>query len=372
MLQFLSGTFLMIGSVIGGGILAIPIVSAHYGFLTTALFILFSWALMTKTGLYILDLSLSCPEHRNSYYSIIGKYLGRIPQQFSSVLFLGLLYLSLASYISGCVSVLIGFFSNSTSSDSYAVVSIVLVALSAFLLSISAKIILRMNVFIVFIKLSLLITAIILSFPHHASFDLGSVKTMASSHSFSLLLVVINAFGFQFILPSLVNHYSGELRSYYRKMLLTSTFIVLCLYLAWLFVVYAVIPMEGVHGLLSIAHAKNQLLAFNQSLSWHLQSGWMADLISNFETVALFGSFFCISLGLYDFLKDFFKGKHKLLSSLMTFLPPLLLSLYSENMYIKAMFAAGYIAVILEIIFPILAMRKARKTAPNNPYLAHE
>lgn len=358
MLKFLGGTFLIIGSIIGGGILALPIVSANFGFLITSLFIVLSWGIMTKTGLYVLDLSLSCPEKYNSYYSIVGKFLGDKVQLLTVILFLWLLYFALSSYISGCVSLLMTHLSvSSPLAASYFNMSLVCVLLFGSLVVISAKIIIRLNVVLVTLKLGLLLILVIFSYSYHAPVFLGE-PNINHTGIFSLLMIIINAFGFQFIIPSLVSYYGRNNRETFKRMLITSTTTVLFLYLSWLYAIYSIIPLEGTHGLQAIYQSKNQLLSFNESLLYYLHSNLVIHLLSLFEIVALFGSFFCVALGVFDFLLDVFKAKNRILIGLITFFPPLLLTLFSENMYVYAMSAAGYIAIILEIVIPICARRR--------------
>lgn len=367
MFAFLGGTFLMIGAVVGGGILAIPIVSAQYGFLTTIMFIILSWGIMTKTGLYILELCMQCPEKFNSYYSIVGKFLGEKVRFITMLLFLWLLYFSLASYISGCVSIILSFLTSSHHPLlSYFNISLLYVLIFGCLIVISVKIIVRLNVLIVALKLGLLILAIASSSSFYSAFSLGAV-TLHKAGAFSLLLIIINAFGFQFIVPSLVSYYGREKEAQFKGMLIASTSIVLILYIAWLCTIYAIIPLHGEYGLLSISQSQNQLKAFNASLMFHMHSTWMIYLISTFESVALFGSFFCVSIGVFDFFMDVFKAKSRKLVGMITFTPPLVLSLCSQNMYVYAMSAAGYIAVILEIVIPIWAKRIQAQEATAQP-----
>lgn len=361
MLKFLGGMFLMIGAVVGGGILAIPIVSAKVGFLATFLFIVTAWVIMTKTGLDILALSLSCPEKYNSYYSIVGKFLGDKTQVITIFLFLWLLYFSLASYISGCVSLIMSHVHVTHPLWSYFNISLLYVALLGGLITVSTKLIIRMNVFLVTAKLVLLCAVIACSYPLASNFSAGSL-TWHQTGAFSIFIIIINAFGFQFIIPSLVSYYGRDNHAVFKHMLLASTTTVLILYLAWLYTIYALIPLQGEHGLLSIYHSSNQLLAFNSSLNFFMHSTWVTRVLSCFETVALFGSFLCVSLGVFDFLVDVFKANKRFGIGLMTFLPPLFISLLSENMYVQAMSAAGYIAIVLEIVIPIMARRKQKKS----------
>lgn len=347
----------MIGAVIGGGILAIPIVSANFGFLTTFLFIIIAWMIMTKTGLYVLDLSLSCPEKYNSYYSIVGKFLGDKIQAITIILFLWLLYFSLSSYISGCVSIIMSHIGKGHPIYSYFNLSILTVLILGSLITISVKVIVRINVILVILKLGLLFLAIFSSYNYYSAFPINNFSFNQSGY-FSLMLIIINAFGFQFIVPSLVSYYGHEHRSLFKSMLIGSTSVVLFLYIAWLYTIYSIIPLDGTHGLLAIYQSKNQLLAFNESLVYFMHSKFITNLLSSFEVVALFGSFFCVSLGIFDFLVDVFKAKSRAMIGLLTFTPPLFLILLSENMYIYAMSAAGYIAIVLEIIIPICAHKR--------------
>lgn len=363
MFKFLGGTFLIIGAVIGGGILAIPIVSAKFGFLTTLIFILIAWAVMTKTGLDVLALSLSCPEKYNSYYSIVGKFLGDKVQVITIILFLWLLYFSLSSYISGCVSILMSQLHVTHPLLSYFNLSLVYVFLFGTLITISAKIIVRINVLLVISKLALLCAAIASSYHFYSAFPIGGI-TINQTGSLSLMLIIINAFGFQFIIPSLVSYYGRENGPMFRWILIVSTTVVLLLYIAWLCTIYSIIPAHGEHGLLSIYQSKNQLISFNDSLLFYIHSKWVIHFLSMFQAVALFGSFFCVSLGVFDFLVDVFKARNRAMIGVLTFAPALLLTLFSENMYIYAMSMAGYIAIVLEIIIPLWARRSsvAKKT----------
>lgn len=361
MFKYLSGILLMIGSMVGGGILAIPIVSAHFGFALSSIIIIVAWVLMTKTGLIILDLSLSCPKNYNTYYSIVGNYLGKNIQKLATLAFLGLLYFTLSSYISGCISLIISHISQQLSMVLYSLFSLLFVTLFGCIIIAGTKFLMRVNSLFVMIKLSLLI-AIILYLPLGVSLPTSSSITIHINSSFiSFCVIVINAFGFHFIIPSIVSHYGKSQQANYKPMLIISTSVVLLLYLSWLATIYNFIPQQGEHGLISIYHSSNQLLALNQSLNFYLKSPWILNLIALFQLVALFGSFICVALGVFDFLIDMLKTHNRIYIALLTFTPALILSTLSQNMYVLAMSAAGYIAILLEIIIPLCAKYYTRK-----------
>lgn len=357
--------FLIIGAVVGGGILAIPIVSIKIGFLPTLLLIILSWAIMTQTGLYILSMSLTCPPQYNSYYSIVGKFLGNKVKYITSILFLWLLYFSLASYISGCVSLIISHIKLTTSLYTHFNVSLVYVIIFGAIITISSRLIIRLNVLIVSTKLLLLCAVILCAHPITSGFTIGFLSPF-NIGVLTVFGVINNAFGFQFIIPSLVSYYGYDCHFTLRKMLIASTTCVLILYLAWLYTIYALIPLSGEHSLISIYNSNNQLVAFNESLKTIMHSDWVAQTLTNFESIALFGSFICVSIGVFDFLVDACKTKDRLKVGCLTFLPPLAISLLSENMYLQAMYAASYISITLEIIIPIAARYK-QKTVESLP-----
>jgi len=80
--------------------------------------------------------------------------------------------------------------------------------------------------------------------------------------------------------------------------------------------------------------------------------------IQVFILFAILSSFVGISLGLYDFIADGFHaskraaGKIKLLS--LTFLPPLIITLTQNSLFLKALGFAGLISTILFGLYPVM------------------
>ena len=146
MLQFATGVFLIIGSVIGGGVIAIPIASANFGFYITLGLIIASWVVMTSTGLAILRLSLECEQHYNTYYSIVGRYLGDRVKVITAFCFLGLLYLSLSSYTSGCVSLLMSYVPSIKENYSYSMLCLLFVGILGTVITFSKKWVVLTNI----------------------------------------------------------------------------------------------------------------------------------------------------------------------------------------------------------------------------------
>ena len=97
---------LVMGTSIGGGILALPIVGIGSGFFPTVGLILFLWALVVLSGLLFLELTLSFPAGENNFTSIAYKTFGHGGRIVTFISYLLLLYALVAAYIAGGGSLL--------------------------------------------------------------------------------------------------------------------------------------------------------------------------------------------------------------------------------------------------------------------------
>jgi tyrosine-specific transport protein len=63
--KFIGGVLLIVGTSIGGGMLALPVVNAASGFWQSSLLLILCWALMTVGALFILEVNLYLPPGKN-------------------------------------------------------------------------------------------------------------------------------------------------------------------------------------------------------------------------------------------------------------------------------------------------------------------
>src|SRR3989338_2511861 len=89
--KLIGGIFLIIGTCIGAGMLALPTATAAGGFFHTLFFMLGAWFLMTVGALYILEVNLRLPEHTN-FISMARVTLGRGGAVVTWIFYLLLLY----------------------------------------------------------------------------------------------------------------------------------------------------------------------------------------------------------------------------------------------------------------------------------------
>ena len=88
---------LVMGTLIGGGVLALPIVGIGSGFIPILCLVLFLWALMIVTGFLFLEVTLSFPTGENSFTSMAYKTLGRGGKIITFISYLLLLYALVAA-----------------------------------------------------------------------------------------------------------------------------------------------------------------------------------------------------------------------------------------------------------------------------------
>src|SRR5579864_3416158 len=98
------GAILMIiGTEVGAGILALPILVAHFGFLIGAVLLVTIWLLMTYTTFVICDINLSMPAGA-SFAGMANRFFGYTGRVIVWVFFILILYPILIAYISAAGS----------------------------------------------------------------------------------------------------------------------------------------------------------------------------------------------------------------------------------------------------------------------------
>jgi tryptophan-specific transport protein len=99
---------------------------------------------------------------------------------------------------------------------------------------------------------------------------------------------------------------------------------------------------------------------------------YIAVVLNFFAYMAIATSFLGVTLGLFDYIADLFKFDDSLLgrtkTTLVTFLPPLLLSLQFPYGFVIAIGYAGLAATIWAAIVPALLAKASRQKFPDATY----
>lgn len=99
----LGSVFIVAGTTIGAGMLAMPLAAAGVGFSVTLILLIGLWALMCYTALLLLEVYQHVPAD-TGLGTLAKRYLGRYGQWLTGFSMMFLMYALTAAYISGAVN----------------------------------------------------------------------------------------------------------------------------------------------------------------------------------------------------------------------------------------------------------------------------
>lgn len=369
-LKLLGGILLIVGTSIGGGMLALPIATSQAGFMHSTLLLFACWFVMTISALLILEVNLWLPANCNMV-SMARATLGRGGQIVAWVSTLLLFYSLLAAYMAGGGD----FLHNLLQIIGVHIPGGVAVALFAgilgYIIYLGIRSVDYVNRALMFTKLGSYVLLVICILPFISAQKLagGQFKYLTAS-----ITVAITSFGFANIVPSLRAYFNDDVVKLRKAILIGSAIPLLC-YIAWDFVIMGVIPRDGDNGLIAMLHSGHSTSSFVNSLSALLHKDLITYLARIFTSICLATSFLGVSLGLSDFIADGLrvekKGKGNLIIYAVTFLPPLVIALFDPSIFISALSYAGIYCVVLLVLLPALMAwwgRYRKNLAPSDSY----
>nr|NGX44464.1 Tyrosine-specific transport protein [Candidatus Anoxychlamydiales bacterium] len=344
--HILGGAFLVAGISIGAGMLALPIVSAMGGFFPAIVVYLICFSVMTATGLLYLEIALDMRKDSN-IISMASRYLGRSGKVFSWIVYLFLFYCLLVAYISGG-----GAFIQSLAGDylSLSASALIFTILFSIFVYVGALAVDRLNVLLI-VGLAISYFLFIFFGIDHVDFsNLLNSNSKAAIFSFPVILV---SFGYQGIIPTLTYYMKKDYKKI-RLAIILGTSLAFFVYLVWEFLILGIIPLEGKFGLKE-ALVQNQDAI--QPLKYYTNIKGIYYIGQFFSFFAVTTSFLGVSLGLFDFIADGFKiqkkGMKKLLIALITFLPPVVITLINPKLFLTALnYAGGIGGALLLVLLP--------------------
>ena len=370
--KVMGGIFLVAGTAVGGGMLALPLVSGLVGFTGAALGLIAIWVLMVITGLLVLEVNLALPSYHNSFSSMARATIGKKAQWVAWLSCLLLLYSLVGAYIGGVGSLL-----NEVARSIHLTVSMPMAAISFTVIFggfvwLGTYIVDLVNRFFLSAKFILLAIVIVSLFPY---IDQPLLTPVFKAHPHAILAMVpifLTSFGYHTVIPSLRNYF-GKDDVIIKKSIIYGSLLPLIVYLLWLMVIIGVIPVQGDDSFSSIAHKHRDLSVFFQVFSHVVQQPFVVGCLNAFSNIAVFTSFLGVSLGLFDFLADGFKRSNTLLgrsqTAGLTFIPPLIFALFYPHGFIFALGYAAIFVTVLEVILPAaMAFCLRRRTDLSSSY----
>lgn len=351
--RFIGGILLIVGTSIGGGMLALPVANAASGFFQSSIFLLICWFLMTLGALFILEVNLYLPPGKNMI-SMAAATLG-VPGLLAAwVSYLCLLYTLLSAYISGGADVISGLLQPfPTQPSRWQLTTIFTVGFGLIVYGGIHQVDL-LNRGLMFAKLAIYFILVILIAPNIQidHFQGGHARYITSS-----IMILITSFGFAIIVPNLREYFNDDIKQL-RKVVLVGSLIPLLCYLTWDAVIIGSLPSSGEHGLMALMQDPHTTSSLATMLSNTVNNPIISALFNFFTSICMLTAFLGVSLCLISFLGDGLKMHQHGLQGLglffLTFLPPLITVIYYPGAYIHALRYAGFFCVILLLLLPAL------------------
>ncbi|WP_042147999.1 MULTISPECIES: aromatic amino acid transport family protein [unclassified Pseudoalteromonas] len=360
------GSMLIIaGTTIGAGMLALPIASAGLGFSTATVLLFSAWALMTYTALLMLEVH-QYAHVEATLNSLAKSLLGRKGQLIANCSMIFLFYALCAAYIAGGGSQLQTKLVEWTNLELPVQSGSVLFAIVfGAIITLGTGTVDKINRVLFSIKVIVLASVFYMLTPYVQGQHLLEMP-IEQGLILSAIPVVFTSFGFHGSIPSIVKYVGIDIKSL-RRIMIMGAALPLVIYLFWQVVS---------QGVMSQSHLLQSegLSGFIASVASMLQSPKVSNAITIFADLALATSFLGVSLGLFDFFSDTLKKgnakKDRLVTALVTFVPPLCFALFYPQGFIMALGYAAIALVVLAVFLPTAMVFKQRKQrqASNEDY----
>ncbi len=355
--KLIGGILLIVGTSLGGGMLALPIATAQLGFINAFIALVLCWAVMTASALLILEVNLWHSVNSN-LITMAKTTLGTFGQIVAWTGYLSLLYALLAAYIAGGSDFLQHLLLTFHITVSTKISALLFTALLSLIVYKGLKSVDYINRGLMFSKLFTFSLLVLCIFPF---ISIDYLLTLGNTYSTTVILgsitIIMTSFGFAVIVPSLRSYFRNDLPML-RNAILIGSLIPLFCYVVWEIAIMGVIPVQGNLSLAAMYHSSHASSNLIIALS-HLLHNRLVNLLAKiFTSICFATSFLGVALSLFDFLSDGLKiekkASNKLLLYAITFLPPLLIASHYPHVFMMALSYAGVLCTILLILLPAM------------------
>ncbi|WP_118879381.1 aromatic amino acid transporter [Haemophilus haemolyticus] len=357
-------TLLVAGTMIGAGMLAMPLTSAGIGFGFTLVLLLGLWALLTFTALLFVELYQTA-ESDAGIGTLAEQYFGKAGRIIATAVLIIFLYALIAAYISGGGSLLKDLLPESFGDK----VSILLftVIFGSFIV-IGTHSVDKINRVLFFVMLAAFAVVLSLMLPE-IKFDNLMATPIDNALIISASPVFFTAFGFHGSIPSLNKYLDGNVKAL-RISILAGSAITLCAYILWQMSTHGLLTQNEFLQILKEDATLNGLVKATLAITG---SNMIAGAVKLFSTLALVTSFLGVGLGLLECIEDLLKRSFNISAGrislgLMTFIPPLVFALFYPEGFILALGYAGQMFAFYAVVLPVSLVWKARRTHTDLPY----
>ena len=342
------GILLIIGTSIGGGLLALPMATAGGGFVHSIGLFVGAWLIMTFGAFFILEVNLWLPEHTNMV-SMAQATLGSAGRMVTWIIYLMLLYALLSAYIAGGSDLVMHLFGSLHWPIPQWLGGLIFAAVFGAVVHCGIRTVDRTNRLFMTVKMGAYLLLIALAAPHINLPKLAGGQARLLSGA---MMVVVTSFGYATIIPSLRTYFNSHVNALRLAIGVGSAIPLIC-YLLWDWAVQGNIERGALMQMSTSPHAVSDLTAA-------LSAGGSQTIISTahlFTVICVVTSFLGVALCLWDFLADGLRinklvQKQRWQVTFTALLPPLLIVTFWPGIFVKALAYAGVLCVVLLMLLP--------------------
>ncbi|CAL1403451.1 unnamed protein product [Linum trigynum] len=335
-----SAIFLVAGTTVGAGILAIPAVTQDSGFLASAAACIVCWIFMVTTGLLVAEVNVNTMCELGSggvsLVSMAKRTLGTAGVQIACWSYIFIHYALLVAYVARSSDIITNFLGIPLW-ESAALFSLGLGSICYFG---SQRVIGAVNGSLV-VGIIISFTGLVVVASANLHWD-ALLKANFEAVPMSIPIIALS-FVYQNVVPVICTNLEGNL-SKVRTAIVLGTAIPLGLFLVWNAVILGSLVSQETSNM--VTDPLQQLRSTN---------GGVGAIVEVFSLLAIATSYIGFVLGLADFLSDLLElptGKNSALPYILTLFPPLVLSLLDPEIFFKALDFAGTYGVL--VLFGIL------------------
>jgi tyrosine-specific transport protein len=351
--NIISAMFLVAGTCIGGGMLALPVATGINGFIPSMVMMVICWIAMTVSALLLLEVSLWMEEGVH-VITMTSRLLGPVGKIVSWVLYLFICYASIVAYTAAAGAQI------SFAAETYLgmnlskhVGALLFVLIFGAIIDLGSQVVGRVN--------SILFMGMIVAYFALVATSVGEIKPSFLLHqhwptSLMAIPLLLTSFSFQTMVPSLTPYLKRHAKAL-RLAVIGGTSIAFVMYAVWEMIILGIVPVSGGPNCLIEAFFRGEpATIFIQS---HVQGQWITRIAEFFAFFAIVTSFLGMTLGLFDFLSDGLKikktGFGRILLGLLIIVPTMIFATNFERVFLVALdTSGGFGDTILNGMIPVL------------------
>lgn len=361
-------TLLVAGTMIGAGMLAMPLTSAGIGFGFTIVLLLSLWTLLTFSALLFVELYQTA-ESDAGIGTLAEQYFGKAGRIVSTLVLIVFLYALIAAYVSGGGSLLMDLLpATGDTGDSNKLAVLLFTVIFGTFIVIGTHSVDKINRVLFFVMIAAFVLVLSLMLPK-IQFDNLMAMPIDNALMISASPVFFTAFGFHGSIPSLNKYLGGNVNAL-RRSILVGSGITLGAYILWQLSTHGLLTQNDFLQILQEDATLNGLVKATLAITG---SSIIAGAVKLFSTLALVTSFLGVGLGLLECIEDLLKRSFnrsagRITLGLLTFIPPLIFALFYPEGFILALGYAGQMFAFYAVVLPVSLVWKARRLHPNLPY----